>query len=108
MTQPDDRPAVDGDLVTAVDMVGALTSAPLRFEDGSTQVFRRDGSTVYTERGRPTEGTWSVVEDGKFSSFWPPAYRATYLLQWMVADGERVGLRFVDAAGGQRFDGRFQ
>jgi hypothetical protein len=109
MTLPNDRPAVvDGDPVTAVDMVAALTNAPLVFPDGATQVFRADGSTVYTERNRPTEGTWSVLEDGKFSSFWPPTYRATYILQWIVVDGASVGLRFIDTNSGQRFDGRYQ
>ncbi|MEV4622373.1 hypothetical protein AB0J74_27115 [Asanoa sp. NPDC049573] len=101
-------PAADGDLVAADDMKAALTAGTLVFEDGSTQTFSTDGRTTYIENDRPTEGEWSVVENGKFSSFWPPSYRATYSLRWIIEGDNPVGLRFTDDAQGRRFDGRYR
>jgi hypothetical protein len=98
----------NADLVTAVDMPGALTAAPLVFDDGATQEFTADGHTTYVEQGRRTTGEWSVSGDGTFSSFWPPDYRATYALRWIVRDNSPVGLRFTDLRSGQRFDGRYR
>ena len=92
----------------AAEMAAALTAATLVFADGATQVFTSDGRTTYTEHGRTTEGEWSVVRDGEFSSFWPPDYRATYTLRWIVEGASTVGLSFTDAGGGQRFEGRYQ
>lgn len=97
----------DGDEVLAKDMLAALTAAELTYEDGATQTFDAQGGTTYVEGGRPTRGEWSVVEDGRFSSFWPPSYRATYELRWMVEDGRIVGLAFTDAHGA-RSNGRYQ
>jgi hypothetical protein len=109
MTEPDDVPAVaDGDPVKAADMPGALTAATLVFDDGATQKFTSDGRTTYVEQRRQTTGEWSVVADGTFSSFWPPDYRATYALRWIVEDNSPVGLSFTDARSGQRFDGRYR
>jgi hypothetical protein len=109
MTQPAEHPIhADGDLVSAADMTGALTAATLQFRDGSTQVFTTDGRTTYVEQGRATTGEWSALEDGRFSSFWPPDYRATYALRWIVEDDSPVGLSFTDARSGQRFDGRYR
>jgi hypothetical protein len=109
MTRPDDVPApTNGDLVGAADMADALTAATLVFDDGATQTFTPDGRTTYVEQGRPTAGEWSVVADGTFSSFWPPDYRATYALRWIVEDNSPVGLSFTDTRGGQRFDGRYR
>lgn len=99
--------ASDGDPVPASEMEKALTAAELVFSDGATQTFATDGSTTYVEGGRPTRGTWAVVDDGRFSSFWPPSYRATYELQWQVENGEVVGLVFTDGHG-TRFDGRYR
>ena len=76
----------NGELVAAADMPSALTAATLVFGDGATQVFTADGHTTNVEQGRPTTGEWSVVSDGKFSSFWPPDYRATYT----VLDRRRI------------------
>src|SRR3954463_10473474 len=109
MTQPHDDPSrADGDLVSAGDMTAALTAATLQFGDGSTQVFTPDGSTTYVDQGRPTAGEWSVLGDGKFSSFWPPDYRATYTLRWIVEGSATVGVSFTEDGRGQRFDGRYQ
>jgi hypothetical protein len=74
----------DGGLVLAANMRAALTEATLVFGDGATQAFTADGTTTYVENSRPTRGEWSIVKDGEFSSFWPPAYRAAYTLRWIV------------------------
>jgi hypothetical protein len=109
MTRPDDIPAAtNGELVGAADMADALTAATLVFDDGATQRFTPDGRTTYVEQGRQTAGEWSVLADGTFSSFWPPDYRATYALCWIVEDNTPVGLSFTDARSGQRFDGRYR
>lgn len=97
----------DGDLVLAKDMSDALTAATLVFADGATQVFTADGKTTYVEHGRPTQGEWSIVADGALSSFWPPDYRATYNVRWIV-EGAVTGLSFTQAERGDRFDGRYE
>jgi hypothetical protein len=97
----------DGDPVLAKDMSDALTAAPLVFADGATQVFTADGKTTYVEHGRSTQGEWSIVADGAFSSFWPPDYRATYNVRWIV-EGGVTGLSFTQAERGDRFDGRYE
>jgi len=83
----DDLNVTNGELVLARDMPDALTAATLRFQDGSTQVFTADGKTTYVEQGRSSQGQWSLMNDGEFSSFWPPSYRATYALRWIVEEG---------------------
>lgn len=98
----------DGDLVLAKDMPDALTAATLVFSDGATQKFTPDGKTTYVEHGRPTQGEWSIVKDGEFSSFWPPDYRASYALRWIVDGGTVTGLSFTEVARGDRFDGRYE
>lgn len=98
----------DGELVDAVDMPSALTAAPLVFGDGTTQVFTADGNTTFAEPGRTTTGEWSVVSDGRFSSFWPPDYRATYTLRWIVKGASPIGLSFKAEAQAQRFDGLYR
>jgi hypothetical protein len=42
------------------------------------------GRTTYAERGGDSTGEWYVDDDGRFCSFWPPSYRACYVLGWMV------------------------
>src|SRR3954465_8703705 len=109
MTRPHDVPAAtNGELVGAADMADALTAATLVFDDGATQTFTPDGRTTYVEQGRPTAGEWSVVADGTFSSFWPPDYRAPYVLRWCAKDSPPVGLSFPAPRGGQRFDGWYR
>ena len=66
-----------------------------------------DGRTTYVENGRPTRGKWSV-DEGRFSSFWPPSYRASYELRWIVEDGAIVGLRFTETGRGSKFEGRYR
>jgi hypothetical protein len=98
----------NGGLVLAKDMPDALTLATLVFEDGARQTFTADGKTTYVDHGESTQGQWSIVEDGTFSSFWPPDYRATYVVRWIVEDGAVSGLSFTQAGGGDRFDGHYE
>ncbi len=107
-SQFNDLNVANGDLVSASHMPDALIAASLRFEDGATQVFTADGRTTYVERGRSSQGEWSVIDDGEFSSVWPPSYRATYALRWIVEAGAVAGLSFVHEETGERFDGRFE
>ncbi|MBM7494396.1 hypothetical protein JOD64_005618 [Micromonospora luteifusca] len=99
---------VDGQPVDAVDMIAALTAAQLVFQDGATQTFTADGRTTYADRGTPSTGEWSVTGDGSFASFWPPTYRATYTVRWIVEDGVRVGVSFMDTRSRVRYDGRYR
>lgn len=99
--------ASDGDPVLASDMANALTVSELIYEDGSTQTFDSAGGTTFVEGGRASDGKWGVVDDGRFSSFWPPTYRATYDLRWIVEDGQAVGLKFTGPTG-ERFSGRYR
>jgi hypothetical protein len=104
----DDLKVANGDLVFAKDMPAALTAATLHFPDGATQVFSPDGTTTYIEHGRSSHGEWSVMDDGEFSSFWPPSYRATYALRWIVEAGAVTGLSFIHEETAERFDGRYE
>ncbi len=97
----------DGDIVAPALIPRALTAGELVFSDRATQVFEADGGTTYVENGRPTRGTWSV-DKGHFSSFWPPSYRASYELRWIVEDGAIVGLRFTERGRGAQFEGRYR
>ncbi|WP_233562951.1 hypothetical protein [Micromonospora musae] len=99
---------VDGQPVAAVDMIAALTAAQLVFSDGATQSFTAEGRTTYVDRGTPSAGEWSVTGDGTFASFWPPTYRATYTIRWIVEEGVPVGVSFTDARSGVRYDGRYR
>ncbi|TCC63526.1 hypothetical protein E0H73_13575 [Kribbella pittospori] len=89
-------------------MMAALTAAEFVFDDGATQSFTADGRTTYVDAGVPSTGEWSVTGDGTFASFWPPTYRATYTVQWIVEDGLPVGVSFTDARSGARFNGRYR
>jgi len=100
--------AEDGAPVPAEKIPAALTAGRLVYTDGATQTFDSDGTTHYVEGGRETEGTWFVDDTGHFCSFWPPSYRASYDLRWMVEGGEAVGLRFSDLRSGSHFEGRYQ
>lgn len=90
--------ASDGDPVTAEQVPVAVTASPIRYEDGSTQIFDADGATTYVEGDRPTAGQWYVDANGRFCSYWPPSYRACYDLRWVVENGHITGLRFTDGA----------
>jgi hypothetical protein len=105
--RPDDTE--DGELITAREMPDALTARTLVYADGASQTFTADGRrTTYMERGAPTEGTWEILGDGKFSSFWPPSYRANYIVRWIVRAGARVGISFTEIRNGSRFDGLYR
>jgi len=104
----DDVEVSDGDMVAPALIPRALTAGELVFPDGATQRFEPDGATTYVDNDRPTRGRWYVDDDGHFGSFWPPSYRASYDLRWMVEDGTIVGLRFTERGRGSRFDGRYR
>lgn len=103
-----DFDVVDGELVEATDMPAALTAGTFVFTDGATQTFTADGRTTYIEGGRPTHGEWGVLGNGRFSSFWPPSYRAAYVVRWIVEGGIPVGISFTEARSGSEFAGRYQ
>lgn len=108
MTSPTDPARVnDGAAVPAAVMQDALTAAPLRYDDGASQVFTADGTTTYLEPAGATRGEWEVLGDGRFTSFWPPRFRAGYDVAWVVEAGRVVGLTFRDGAG-RTFSGRYQ
>ncbi len=98
----------DGDVVTPALLPRALTAGELVFSDGASQVFEAGGGTTYVEDGRPTRGEWYVDEDGRFGSYWPPSYRASYEVRWIVENGAVVGLRFTELGGASGFDGRYR
>lgn len=109
-----------GRRTAADDVIEAVTRAPLRYQDGSSQVFTPDGNTTFVEHGRRTTGEWGVDHEGSFWSFWPPDYRASYDVYWIMgadntgvetADavpGTASGVRFVERHGGAVSDGRYQ
>jgi hypothetical protein len=104
----EDVEVVDGEPVAPSLIPRAVTAGELRFDDGATQTFDLNGDTRYVEAdGRPTQGEWYVDENGRFCSFWPPAYRACYGLLWIVEGDEIAGLSFTELGGGTRFDGRY-
>lgn len=96
-----------GDRIDAGDIPDALTRAPFTYTDGATQVFTPDGRTTYIENGSPTTGEWGVNDQGRFWSFWPPTYRATYDVFWITEADAAVGLRFVELGRGGTSDGRY-
>ena len=98
----------DGDMVAPALIPRAVTAGELVFSDHATQVFEAGGGTTYVENGRPIRGEWYIDENGRFGSFWPPSYRASYDLRWIVEDGVIVGLRFTELGRGSRFDGRYR
>jgi hypothetical protein len=104
----DNLKVANGDLVPAKDMPAALTAATLVFGDGARQTFTADGKTTYVDHGGSTQGEWSIVADGAFSSFWPPDYSATYSVRWIVEEGAVTGLSFIQTGRGDRFDGRYE
>lgn len=100
--------AADDDLVAAEQIPFALTAGDLVYDDGATQVFDASGATTYVEHGREMHRQWSVDDQGRFCSFWPPSYQACYSLRWIVEGGNVVGLRFTELQGRSSFDGRYR
>lgn len=107
MSIVEESPVSGGTPVGAADIAAAVTRAPFTYGDGATQVFTADGRTIYTERGSTTSGTWGVDDRGRFWSFWPPAYRATYDLVWIADADVAVGIRFTELGRGETFEGRY-
>ena len=102
----DEIEAEDGAVVDPGLIPVALTVGRFQFEDGATQVFNSDGTTTYTEHGRPSEGSW-YVEGQLLCSFWPPSYTGCYQVTWLVEAGRVTGLHFVDQGGTDHFVGRY-
>ena len=102
----DEIDAEDGGVVDPEFIPVALTAGMFRFEDGATQEFHSDGTTTYTEHGRPSEGTW-YVQGPLFCSFWPPSYTGCYQVSWLVEAGRIIGLRFADEGSPSHFVGRY-
>lgn len=72
-------PAVShGDLINADGVAEAATRAPFTYTDGATQVFTHDGRTTYVQKGSQSSREGGADDQGRFQSFWPPTYRATY------------------------------
>lgn len=108
MPTSDKSPLRDGDPIAAGDIAAAVTKAPMIYSDEAAQVFALGGITTYTEDGNRTHGKWGVNDQGKFWSFWPPTYCATYDLCWIVdAEGDVAGVRFIDVHGGAISEGRY-
>lgn len=101
------RPVKDREPVHADEIAEAVTAGPFLYDDGATQTFEKSGATTYIEHGTPTQGEWYVNEQGRFTSFWPPSYRASYDLSWLVEDGHVVGLEFTELNRGSSFRGRY-
>ena len=98
----------DGEPVTAVDARAVLAGAELAYDDGAVQHFMADGTTVYLDGGQRSLGEWSVLDDGVFSSYWPPSFRAEYSLTWRVIDQVVVGLTFESQRDRSVFSGAFR
>lgn len=96
----------NGDIVRPEDIPCAVTRGSLHYEDGATQTFNPEGGTTYVEGGRPTEGEWYVDPDGRFGSYWPPSYRASYELRWIVEGHHVVGISFQN--GHDLSNGRYE
>lgn len=108
MSRAEGSATTNGDRLAAADIAQALTRAAFSYNDGATQVFTPDGRTIYTENGSPTSGEWGVDDQGRFWSFWPPNYRATYELYWLTdAVDQVVGIRFSELDRGSTFEGRY-
>jgi hypothetical protein len=108
MSRTEGSAVSDGDRIDAADIAEAVTRAPFTYAGGATQVFTHDGRTTYTEKGSQSLGEWGVDDQGRFLSFWPPSYRATYDVSWITrGDGEVVGIRFTEVNRGETFDGRY-
>lgn len=97
-------PAVShGDRINAAGIAEAATRAPFTYTDGATQVFTHDGRTTYVRKGSQSSREGGVDDQGRFWSFWPPTYRATYDVSRITgADGD-VASRELRGA----FEGRY-
>jgi hypothetical protein len=88
----DDVEVSDDDVVAPALLPRALTAGELVFPTVRPRFFKPTAgpctSTTVVHPGRV------VDDDGHFASIWPPSYRASYDLRWMVEDGAIVGLRF--------------
>jgi hypothetical protein len=89
--------------VPSTDIVSTIVGKTVLYDDGNSQVFAADGTTLYVDRGHDTHGGWRV-RDGLFESVWPPFQRWDGYRIEISADGERI--RFLSPHG-SIFGGRF-
>lgn len=64
-------------------------------EDGATQDFESDGSTVWVH-GAPTFGKWKV-SDTQYCSVWPPS--TAWVCYNVSINAERSTVRFIGESG---------
>lgn len=87
--------AEDWQKLDSATIMTALTARTLTYDAGATQVFNKDGSTLYTT-DRPSTGAWRVEAD-RYCSQWPPSDR------WTCYDIDRspdgLSLRFTTKSG---------
>ncbi len=55
----------------AAGITAALTDQSLSYDDGSKQLFKADGDTIY-DNGKPSTGRWTI-RGGRYCSQWPPS-----------------------------------
>lgn len=89
--------------VAPTDIVDAIAGKTVLYDDGNSQVFAADGTTLYVDNGHDTHGAWRV-RDGLFESVWQPSQRWDGYRIEISADGERI--RFLSPHG-SIFGGRF-
>jgi hypothetical protein len=74
----------------------ALTARLMAYEDGATQQFNADGTTVYT-KDKPSNGQWRI-EANQYCSQWPPSDRWTCYDVARSADGLNIRFTAPDAS----------
>jgi hypothetical protein len=92
MAQAQDWQPLDGKAIKT-----ALTARLLAYEDGTTQQFDADGSTIYTA-DKPSNGQWRVEGD-QYCSVWPPSDRWSCYDIARSVDG--LGIRFTGGDGSE-------
>ena len=96
-------PAMAGDwaVLDGTGVTSALTDKTVVYEDGTKQIFKADGGTIY-DNGQQSLGHWNV-QANQYCSVWPPSdHWACYGVE---ASGD--GIRFV-AADGSATTGKVQ
>ncbi len=91
MAQAQDWQPLDGEAIKT-----AITARLLTYEDGATQQFNADGTTIYT-KDKPTNGQWRV-EASQYCSQWPPSDRWSCYDIARSADGLDIRFTAPDAS----------
>ena len=88
------------DRLDAAGITAALTDKALAYEDGTTQSFKADGETIFTN-GKDSIGHWRVA-GGRYCSVWPPSDT------WACYDVMRTGTKISFVADdGSSITGKF-